>query len=36
MENGKIIAARLVVYAGESEEYYTFITPEAYNELEAG
>jgi hypothetical protein len=34
--NGKgdeIIAAELLVYAGEPEEYYTFITPEAYHEL---
>jgi hypothetical protein len=29
----KIIAAKLLVYAGEPEEYYTFMTPEAYNEL---
>lgn len=26
----KIIAAKLEVYAGEPEEYYSFITPEAY------
>jgi hypothetical protein len=29
-KNGKIIAAKLVVYHGEPEEYFTFITPEAY------
>jgi integrase len=29
----KIIAAKLIIYAEESEEYYTFITPEAYNAL---
>src|SRR5215475_1476555 len=30
---GEIIACRLRVYAGDSEEYYTFITPEAYASL---
>ena len=29
----KLAGAKLVVYAGESEEYYTFITSEAYLEL---
>lgn len=29
----EIIAAKLIVYAGESEEYFTFITLEAYNAL---
>jgi hypothetical protein len=29
----EIIAAKLLVYAGEPEECYTFITPEAYNAL---
>lgn len=32
-ENGEVIAAKLIVYAGEYEEYYSFITPEAYNAL---
>ena len=30
---GEIVAAKLVVYAGESEEYYCFVTPEAYTSL---
>jgi hypothetical protein len=29
-----IIAARLMVYAGEQEQYSTFVTPEAYSALE--
>jgi hypothetical protein len=32
-EDGEIIAAKMVIYAGESEEYYCFITAEAYNSL---
>ncbi len=32
--DGKVVAAKLRVYAGESEEYQTFITPEAYRKLE--
>ena len=31
--NGEIIAARVRVYAYDSEQYYTFITPEAYASL---
>ncbi len=34
MKDSKLIAAKLKVYAGESEEYFTFVTPEAYLELE--
>jgi hypothetical protein len=32
-ENGKIIAARMVVYSGADDSYITFITPSAYREL---
>jgi integrase len=33
---GEIVAAKLIVYAGDPiEEYYTFCTPEAYKELKS-
>jgi len=32
-ENGDIIAAKIIVYGGDSEEYYAFMTPEAYRSL---
>lgn len=32
-EEGKIIAAKLDVYSGDVEEYYTFMTPQAYTAL---
>ncbi|HEY7080849.1 MAG TPA: hypothetical protein VH500_14190 [Nitrososphaeraceae archaeon] len=32
-KNGDIKAAKLVVYGGDVEEYYSFITPEAYESL---
>lgn len=30
---GKVIAAKMTVYAGEPEQYFSFVTPSAYNEL---
>jgi hypothetical protein len=32
-QEGKIVAARLLVYAGDPEQYVTFISAEAYSEL---
>ena len=32
--NGEVIAARMIVYAGEDEEYFTFISPEAWRAIE--
>jgi hypothetical protein len=32
-KDGQIIAAKLSIYAGDTEEYYTFVTAEAYNAL---
>ena len=32
--DGKIVAAKIIVYAGDDEEYFSFITPEAYHQLE--
>jgi hypothetical protein len=32
-DKGEVIAAKVVIYAEEVDEYYTFITPEAYNAL---
>jgi hypothetical protein len=29
-DKGDVIAAKVVIYAGEQDEYYTFTTPEAY------
>jgi integrase len=33
-KNGKIVTAKIVVYTGDDEEYLSFITPEAYFQLE--
>jgi len=32
-DEGNVIAAKLDVYGGDVEEYYTFITPEAFTAL---
>ena len=34
IKNGNAVAAKIIVYAGDDEEYFSFITPEAYYELE--
>jgi hypothetical protein len=34
-KDGKLVAARISVYAGEDDEYFTFIRPEAYLSLES-
>src|SRR5687768_16468332 len=34
-EGGEVIAAKVVIYAGEPEEYFCFITSEAYKSLKA-
>jgi integrase len=31
--NGEIIAAKMIVYAGEDDQYFTFISPEAWRAL---
>ena len=35
IRDGKLLAAKINVYAGEDDEYFTFITPEAYLSLES-
>jgi len=32
-KDGEIIAAKMIVYAGEDDEYFTFISPEAFQAL---
>lgn len=33
-KNGRVVAAKITVYAGEEDEYFSFVTPEAFHELE--
>jgi len=32
-DKNEVIAAKIIVYAGDNEEYFSYITPEAYNSL---
>lgn len=32
-KNGEVIAAKMIVYSGEDDEYFTFISPTAWDEL---
>ena len=32
-KEGEMLAAKIIIYAGEPDEYFCFITPEAYNSL---
>jgi integrase len=33
-KDGRVVAGKLTVYAGEEDEYFSFVTPEALSELE--
>jgi len=33
-KNDRVVAAKISVYSGEEDQYFSFITPEAYHELE--
>jgi integrase len=35
IKDGEVIAAKIIVYAGEDEEYFSFITAEAYQALKS-
>jgi integrase len=35
LKDNKVVAAKVRVYAGDDDEYYTFITPEAYRAIKA-
>jgi hypothetical protein len=32
--DGKIVAAKIIVYTGEDDEYFSYISLEAFNELQ--
>ncbi len=32
--DGKVVAAKIIVYAGENEQYYSFMTPEAFEAVQ--
>jgi integrase len=34
-KDGKVVAAKIIVYAGEEDEYFSFISAEAYKELKS-
>jgi integrase len=34
-KDGKVVAAKMIVYSGEADEYFTFISSEAYTALES-
>ena len=31
--NGEVVATKMIVYAGEGDEYFTFMSPDAWSEL---
>jgi hypothetical protein len=33
MRGNQVIAAKVVVYGGDDDEYFSFITPEAYHSI---
>lgn len=36
IKNGNVVVAKMLVYAGDDEEYFSFITPEAFMNLKIG
>jgi hypothetical protein len=34
LQEGNVIAAKIIVYGGDEEEYFSFLTPQAYYNLE--